>query len=218
MKPTIASTSSCKIKKKIIFAVQLPDVKRRMQIDCLKLKCMTICNWRSWLSVSNMLNSGHEREKKSGFGCYTKVYKMCLTSDNCTAILMLLTSPKHELLIWEEKEGSKLSQNGRERWINRFHIHSSRSFNRTKSLKLNLIGQRSVARWCQILLAVVMRAAESISWYQLTIQLITYYWTGYLILDYSYFVGKLTNSKIVETNALEPLESWNFCISKFRTC
>jgi hypothetical protein len=39
---------------------------------------------------------------------------------------------------------------------------------------------------------------------------ITYYWTGLLILDgfdHSYLVGNLTNSKIAETKALEPLKS-----------
>ncbi len=45
---------------------------------------------------------------------------------------------------------------------------------------------------------------------------ITYYWTVPLILDHSYLVGNLTNSKIAETNALEPLKSWHFCISNFR--
>ncbi len=47
---------------------------------------------------------------------------------------------------------------------------------------------------------------------------ITYYWTGLLILDHSHLVGNLTNSKIAETKALEPLKSWHFCISNFRTC
>jgi hypothetical protein len=37
--------------------------------------------------------------------------------------------------------------------------------------------------------------------------LITYYWTGLLILDQSYLVGNLTDSKIAETKALEPLKS-----------
>ncbi len=36
---------------------------------------------------------------------------------------------------------------------------------------------------------------------------ITYYWTSLLILDHSYLVGILTNSKIDETKALEPLKS-----------
>jgi hypothetical protein len=36
---------------------------------------------------------------------------------------------------------------------------------------------------------------------------ITYYWTGFLILDHSYLVGNLTNSKIAETKALEPPKS-----------
>jgi hypothetical protein len=36
---------------------------------------------------------------------------------------------------------------------------------------------------------------------------INYYWTGLLILDHSYLVGNLTNSKIAETKALEPLKS-----------
>jgi hypothetical protein len=36
---------------------------------------------------------------------------------------------------------------------------------------------------------------------------ITYYWTVPLILDHSYLVGNLTNLKIAETNALEPLKS-----------
>jgi hypothetical protein len=47
---------------------------------------------------------------------------------------------------------------------------------------------------------------------------ITYYWTGLLILDHLYLVGNLTNSKIAETKALEPLKSRHFCISNFRTC
>jgi hypothetical protein len=34
---------------------------------------------------------------------------------------------------------------------------------------------------------------------------VTYFWTVPLILDHSYFVGNLTNSKIAETKALEPL-------------
>ncbi len=40
----------------------------------------------------------------------------------------------------------------------------------------------------------------------------------HLILDDSYLVGNLTNAKIAETKALEPLKSWHFCISNFRTC
>jgi hypothetical protein len=36
---------------------------------------------------------------------------------------------------------------------------------------------------------------------------ITYYWTVFLMLDHSYLVGNLTNSKIAETKALEPLKS-----------
>ncbi len=36
---------------------------------------------------------------------------------------------------------------------------------------------------------------------------ITYYWTGLLMLDPSYLVGNLTNSKIAETKALEPPKS-----------
>jgi hypothetical protein len=36
---------------------------------------------------------------------------------------------------------------------------------------------------------------------------ITYYWTGLLILDHSYFVGNLANSKVAEIKALEPLKS-----------
>jgi hypothetical protein len=46
---------------------------------------------------------------------------------------------------------------------------------------------------------------------------ITYYWTGLLILDHSHLVGYLTNSIIAETKALEPLKSWHFRISNFRT-
>jgi hypothetical protein len=44
------------------------------------------------------------------------------------------------------------------------------------------------------------------------------YWTGLLMLDHSYLVENLTNSKIAETKALEPLKSWHFCINIFRTC
>jgi hypothetical protein len=44
---------------------------------------------------------------------------------------------------------------------------------------------------------------------------ITYYWTGLLILDHSYLVGNLTNSKIAETKALEPLKSWHFVSAIF---
>jgi hypothetical protein len=36
---------------------------------------------------------------------------------------------------------------------------------------------------------------------------ITYYWTGFLILDHSYLVGNLTNSKIAEIKATGPLKS-----------
>ncbi len=35
---------------------------------------------------------------------------------------------------------------------------------------------------------------------------ITCYWTGLLIFDRSYLVGNLTNSKMAETKALEPLK------------
>jgi hypothetical protein len=49
------------------------------------------------------------------------------------------------------------------------------------------------------------------------IPLIPYYWTVPLILDHSYFFGNLTNSKIAETKALEPLKIWHFCIRNFRT-
>ncbi len=48
--------------------------------------------------------------------------------------------------------------------------------------------------------------------------LITYYWTGLLILDHSFLVGNLTNSKFAETKALEPLKPWHLCISNFGTC
>ncbi len=41
---------------------------------------------------------------------------------------------------------------------------------------------------------------------------ITYYWTGLLILDHSYLIGNLTNSKIAETKALE---SWHFLYQQF---
>ncbi len=44
---------------------------------------------------------------------------------------------------------------------------------------------------------------------------ITYYRTGLLILDRSYLIGDLTNSKIAKTKALEPIKSWHFCISNF---
>jgi hypothetical protein len=38
--------------------------------------------------------------------------------------------------------------------------------------------------------------------------MITYYWTvSLIILDHSYLVGNLTNSKIAGTKALEPLKS-----------
>jgi hypothetical protein len=47
---------------------------------------------------------------------------------------------------------------------------------------------------------------------------ITYYWTGLQILDHSYLVRNLTNSKIAETIASEPPKSRHFCISNFRTC
>jgi hypothetical protein len=36
---------------------------------------------------------------------------------------------------------------------------------------------------------------------------ITYYWTVPLMLDHSYLVGNLTNSKIAEAKALETLKS-----------
>ncbi len=36
---------------------------------------------------------------------------------------------------------------------------------------------------------------------------ITYYWTGLLILDHSYLVENLTNSKIAETKDVEPPKS-----------
>ncbi len=37
---------------------------------------------------------------------------------------------------------------------------------------------------------------------------ITYFWTGILILDHSYIVADLTQSEIAETKTLEPLKSW----------
>ncbi len=46
---------------------------------------------------------------------------------------------------------------------------------------------------------------------------ITYYWTVPLILDHSYLIGNLINSKIAEAKVLEPLKSWHFCISSLRT-
>ncbi len=46
---------------------------------------------------------------------------------------------------------------------------------------------------------------------------ITYFWTGLLILDHSYLVWYLTNSKIAVTKALEPVKSCHFRISNFRT-
>jgi hypothetical protein len=58
----------------------------------------------------------------------------------------------------------------------------------------------------------------NVSWNLLQVLLITYHWTGLLILDYLYLVGNLTYSKIAETKALEPLESWHFCISNSRAC
>jgi hypothetical protein len=44
---------------------------------------------------------------------------------------------------------------------------------------------------------------------------ITYYWTGILILDHSYVVGNLINSKIAETKALEPLNPDTFVSAIF---
>jgi hypothetical protein len=43
--------------------------------------------------------------------------------------------------------------------------------------------------------------------FAVTLPPITYYWTGLLILDHSYLVENLTNSKIAETKALKPLKS-----------
>jgi hypothetical protein len=37
--------------------------------------------------------------------------------------------------------------------------------------------------------------------------LIPQYWTGLLIMNHSYLVGNLTNSKIAGTKSLEPLKS-----------
>jgi hypothetical protein len=51
-------------------------------------------------------------------------------------------------------------------------------------------------------------------WY--TVPPITYYWTGFLILDHSYLVGNLKNSTIAETKVLEPLKFWHFCINNVR--
>ncbi len=48
---------------------------------------------------------------------------------------------------------------------------------------------------------------HGISHTKLRTPLITYYWTAPLILDHSYLVGNLANSKIAETKALEPLKS-----------
>jgi predicted membrane-bound dolichyl-phosphate-mannose-protein mannosyltransferase len=55
---------------------------------------------------------------------------------------------------------------------------------------------------CTVLFLVELKA------YKLYLA-ITYYWTGLLILDHSYLVGNLTNSKIAETKA---------SISNFQTC
>jgi hypothetical protein len=53
------------------------------------------------------------------------------------------------------------------------------------------------------LIAVRYGAYERTGTYHTT----TYHWTVPLILDYLYLVGNLTNSKIAETKALEPLKS-----------
>jgi hypothetical protein len=45
-----------------------------------------------------------------------------------------------------------------------------------------------------------LHAAE----YSASYPTITYYWAVTLILDHSYLVGNLKNSKIAETKALEP--------------
>jgi hypothetical protein len=45
---------------------------------------------------------------------------------------------------------------------------------------------------------------------------ITYYWTGLLKLEHSYLVGNLTNSKIAETKALEPLNPDTFVSGIFK--
>ncbi len=47
---------------------------------------------------------------------------------------------------------------------------------------------------------------------------ITYYRTGLLILDNEYLVGNLTDSKIAETKASEPLKSLHFCVRNFWAC
>ncbi len=60
----------------------------------------------------------------------------------------------------------------------------------------------------------ILRAAR---WISMKYPPITYYWTGLLILNHSYLVGNLTNWKIAETKAVEPLKSWHFCISNFQT-
>jgi hypothetical protein len=53
----------------------------------------------------------------------------------------------------------------------------------------------------QSLLPVIRHSVDSDKY-----PVITYYWTVPLILDHSYLVGNLTNSKIAETKALEPLK------------
>jgi hypothetical protein len=54
---------------------------------------------------------------------------------------------------------------------------------------------------------IIERLSKKINQKHMLYPSITYYWTVHLILDHSDLVGNLTNSKIAETKALEPLKS-----------
>jgi hypothetical protein len=66
----------------------------------------------------------------------------------------------------------------------------------------SVCSSRCVCRLFFLVLPHFCESSRNISVYPT----ITYYWTVPLILDHSYLFGNLTNSKIDETKALEPLK------------
>ncbi len=83
--------------------------------------------------------------------------------------------------------------------------HASCVCSRTMRYQLTHRGQFNIWRWWSHYSK--FQTSTSLGWYPP----ITYYWTCLLILDHSYLVRNLTNSKIAEKKALKPVKSWHFC-------
>ncbi len=90
-------------------------------------------------------------------------------------------------------------------------VVTAQAFKRTFLIHYDLMIEKPGLK-IKMLIVLRMRRGQSLSLVLVSCLLanippITYYWTGLLILDQSYLVGNLTNSKIAETKALEPLKS-----------